>query len=94
MANKSDFFANILKEAAALLEGEKDLIANTANISSLVYHELNSFHKSPIVNWVLQKKNAIKKLGWLLFSKEQRTGPWTLSRYIITLQFWNLFSQQ
>jgi len=34
-----------------LLEGERDYIANTANISSLIFHEINKV-KNNVVNWV------------------------------------------
>lgn len=36
----------LLKQAEALLEGEKDKIANMANLSALVYHAI------PDLNWV------------------------------------------
>jgi len=36
----------LLKQAEALLEGEKDKIANMANLSALVYHSI------PDLNWV------------------------------------------
>ncbi len=35
----------ILKQAKAIISGETDLIANTANISALLFHELND------INW-------------------------------------------
>ncbi|MEO5963335.1 MAG: GAF domain-containing protein, partial [Thermomonas sp.] len=39
-------YAQLLDQARALLHGERDRIANAANLSSLVYHAL------PDVNWV------------------------------------------
>lgn len=39
-------YSLLLKQVQALLEGETDLIANMANISSLLYHSLEN------VNWV------------------------------------------
>jgi len=36
----------LLKQVQALLEGENDLVANAANLSSLLYHNLDN------VNWV------------------------------------------
>ena len=43
--SKAEFYAELQAQLAALLEGETDLIANTANMASLVYHAL------PDVNW-------------------------------------------
>jgi GAF domain-containing protein len=43
---KADQYAQLLEQARALLAGEKDRIANAANLSALVYHAL------PQVNWV------------------------------------------
>jgi L-methionine (R)-S-oxide reductase len=43
---KVDQYAQLLEQARALLAGEKDRIANAANLSALVYHAL------PQVNWV------------------------------------------
>jgi len=40
-----------LLELEGLLSGERDYISNTANISSLVYHEINKV-KNNAVNWV------------------------------------------
>lgn len=42
---KTEFYAELRTQLAALLEGETDLIANTANMASLLYHAL------PEVNW-------------------------------------------
>eukprot|EP01101_Sappina_pedata_P000359 TRINITY_DN10383_c0_g1_i1.p1 TRINITY_DN10383_c0_g1~~TRINITY_DN10383_c0_g1_i1.p1 ORF type:complete len:164 (-),score=61.66 TRINITY_DN10383_c0_g1_i1:68-559(-) len=42
---------DILESAQSLVSGEKDYVANTANISSLVYNQLNS-HSAGYVNWV------------------------------------------
>jgi len=42
---KREFYAELRIQLAALLEGETDLIANTANMASLLYHAL------PDVNW-------------------------------------------
>ena len=43
--SKAEFYAELQAQLAALLEGEADLIANTANMASLLYHAL------PDVNW-------------------------------------------
>jgi GAF domain-containing protein len=42
---KREFYAELRIQLAALLEGETDLIANTANMAALLYHAL------PDVNW-------------------------------------------
>jgi GAF domain-containing protein len=44
--SKAEFYAELQSQLAALLEGETDLIANTANMAALLYHAL------PDVNWV------------------------------------------
>lgn len=43
--SKPDIYAEIDRQLAALLEGERDFIANAANFSSLLYHLL------PDLNW-------------------------------------------
>jgi len=43
---KPDQYAQLLAQARALLSGERDRIANAANLSALVYHAL------PGLNWV------------------------------------------
>lgn len=44
--SKSEQYAQLLEQARALLHGERDRIANAANLSALVYHAL------PQLNWV------------------------------------------
>lgn len=44
--NKPEQYAQLLDQARALLAGERDRIANAANLSALVYHAL------PSLNWV------------------------------------------
>lgn len=44
--SKPDQYAQLLAQARALLHGERDRVANAANLSALVYHAL------PSVNWV------------------------------------------
>ena len=44
--SKPDQYAQLLEQARALLHGERDRIANAANLSALVYHAL------PGLNWV------------------------------------------
>ena len=43
--NKSDFYRQLNEQAAALINDENDLIANMANISALLFTQLNN------VNW-------------------------------------------
>lgn len=43
---KTEQYAQLLAQARALLHGERDRIANAANLSALVYHSL------PSLNWV------------------------------------------
>jgi putative methionine-R-sulfoxide reductase with GAF domain len=45
------FYAKLAAEAKALIDGEDDLIANTANVASLVFHALNE-RQPDTVNWV------------------------------------------
>ena len=44
--SKPEQYAQLLQQARALLHGERDHIANAANLSALVYHAL------PRLNWV------------------------------------------
>ena len=44
--SKQEQYAQLLQQARALLHGERDRIANAANLSALVYHAL------PQLNWV------------------------------------------
>ena len=44
--SKPEQYAQLLEQARALLHGERDRIANAANLSALVYHAL------PGLNWV------------------------------------------
>jgi L-methionine (R)-S-oxide reductase len=43
---KSEQYAQLLQQARALMQGERDRIANAANLSALVFHAL------PALNWV------------------------------------------
>ncbi|KAL6046561.1 GAF domain-containing protein, variant 2 [Balamuthia mandrillaris] len=47
----AEFYRDLYREAESLVSGEDDLIANTANIASLVYHALNE-RQSNTTNWV------------------------------------------
>lgn len=44
--SKSELYELLVRQASALFEGEKDFIANAANLSSLLYHSLRD------VNWI------------------------------------------
>lgn len=41
--SKAEFYKELTEQAASLVEGEVDVIANMANISALVYHALNKY---------------------------------------------------
>jgi L-methionine (R)-S-oxide reductase len=43
--SKSEMYSNLASQLRSLLEGERDFIANAANVSSLLYHAL------PDLNW-------------------------------------------
>jgi GAF domain-containing protein len=43
--SKQDFYASLAQQLTGLLEGERDMIANTANMSALIYQFL------PSLNW-------------------------------------------
>jgi len=43
--SKSDFYRQVNEQVASLISGEKDLIANMANISALLFNQLSD------VNW-------------------------------------------
>ncbi len=45
-ANKTEFYRELASQLSGLLTGERDAIANAANMASLMYHTL------PDVNWV------------------------------------------
>lgn len=59
---KSELYKRLNVDATAVMTGEKDLIANTANVSSLLYHELLDWSPG-VVNWVgfylLRSKNEM-----------------------------------
>src|SRR2546425_3256092 len=44
--SKTEPYSELLEQARALLEGERDAIANAANLASLIFHAL------PDLNWV------------------------------------------
>ncbi|GAB3341259.1 GAF domain-containing protein [Marilutibacter aestuarii] len=44
--NKPDQYAQLAEQARGLLHGERDRVANAANLSALIYHSL------PDLNWV------------------------------------------
>ena len=46
VGSKAEQYAQLLAQARALLQGERDRIANAANLSALVFHAL------PALNWV------------------------------------------
>ena len=44
-ASKAEMYSNLAAQLRSLLEGERDFIANAANVASLLYHAL------PDLNW-------------------------------------------
>ena len=44
-ASKAEMYSNLASQLRSLVEGERDFIANAANVSSLLYHAL------PDLNW-------------------------------------------
>ena len=69
---KHAVYDDLVRQLAALLDGESDLIANTANMAALIYHGL------PALNWVgfyferdgelvlgpFQGRPACARIGW------------------------------
>jgi GAF domain-containing protein len=56
MMTKPELYANLAVQLRSLLEGERDFIANAANLSALLYHSL------PDLNWAgfyLQKDGEL-----------------------------------
>ncbi|KAJ1851421.1 hypothetical protein LPJ73_003041 [Coemansia sp. RSA 2703] len=51
---KAQFYLELAGDCASLLEGQRNLVTNTANISSLVYHRLleTPTREGKPVNWV------------------------------------------
>src|ERR1700748_2874035 len=60
-SDKARGYRDLLAQIDALLTGEKDLIANAANIAALLYHSL------PRINWAgfyfLRQEQALPKAG-------------------------------
>ena len=44
-ASKPDLYGDLLQQAAGILTGERDALANSANLAALIYHSL------PDLNW-------------------------------------------
>jgi L-methionine (R)-S-oxide reductase len=56
MMTKQEHYANLAEQLRSLLDGERDFIANAANLSALLYHSL------PDLNWAglyLQKAREL-----------------------------------
>lgn len=87
----TDFYKSLLESAQSLVAAEDDLIANlgtaccfvalkhSANISSLVYHDLNH-RKGGSVNWVGFYLMRWAVTGFLLISQRVGTCCWSFSR--------------
>lgn len=48
--NKKEFYENVLKSVESVLSKERHYVTNSANLSAILYHEMNSFNKNSI-NW-------------------------------------------
>jgi len=59
----TDFYSNLAAQARSLIEGERDFIANAANLSALLYHSL------PDVNWAGFYLLKESELGSRTFSR-------------------------
>ncbi len=60
-ATKAELYATLVEQARALLEGERDRIANAANLAALVFHTL------PELNWA--------GFYWSTYSGDLLVGP-------------------
>ena len=59
---KKEMYARLLTDVKSLLERERDMIANTANVCALLYHEINDAFPN-LINWCgfyfLRTKNEL-----------------------------------
>jgi putative methionine-R-sulfoxide reductase with GAF domain len=53
------FYSKLLKSARRILEEQRDVLANTANISALLYHELRSTFGDDKVKYVTKMFTCI-----------------------------------
>eukprot|EP01126_Amoeba_proteus_P003092 TRINITY_DN11004_c0_g1_i2.p1 TRINITY_DN11004_c0_g1~~TRINITY_DN11004_c0_g1_i2.p1 ORF type:complete len:105 (-),score=15.11 TRINITY_DN11004_c0_g1_i2:773-1087(-) len=51
MTSLSPFYSSLLASLQSLLSAEEDIIANLANVSSVLFHDLNHA-KNDTINWV------------------------------------------
>lgn len=56
---EKDFFQSLEKELGSLIEGEKNLIANLANISSWIYHTMPELNWSGFYLWNEEDKELV-----------------------------------
>lgn len=54
-----DFYPSLEKELLSLIEGEKNLIANLANISSWIYHAFPELNWSGFYLWDVEAKELV-----------------------------------
>lgn len=45
------FYSKLTTEITSLVEGERNYVANCANVASVIYNELNKSAKDGQVNW-------------------------------------------
>jgi len=48
--SKNEMYSALIEQVESIVEGERDCIANCANVCSLVFHELNNFRPN-LLNW-------------------------------------------
>jgi len=47
----SDFYVKLIAEVKSFVDGEPDVVANTANVSALLFEHLNKYKPGSPVNW-------------------------------------------
>jgi putative methionine-R-sulfoxide reductase with GAF domain len=57
---EENFYDELLKVAISLMEGERDYMANCANISSLIFHQLNDLGTFVYFFWVVDQRRTKK----------------------------------
>lgn len=66
MGDSKSFYNSLVAQAASLLDGERNYVANTANVASLIFNELNTKIKAGNVNWAgfyfVDKKASFPRL--------------------------------
>ena len=69
-ATTEDNYQLLLKQAQALVEGETDWIANTANISALLFNSLNNVNFAMRISATPMRKYAYQGGTFILYRFE------------------------